>query len=30
MGRISGKREAGILENACRSLVEKATLLSRE
>ena len=29
IGRLSGDREAGILESACRSLVEKATLLAR-
>lgn len=29
MGRLSGEREAGMLEKACRSLVEKATLLGR-
>lgn len=29
MGRLSGEREARMLENACRSLIEKATLLSR-
>lgn len=29
IGRLSGDREAGILESACRSLVEKAALLAR-